>query len=441
MGKIPMVYSGDTLSFFIDGVPYQADSSMLTYEAVKAELRSDEPDADELIRLVQPAQAIADAVAVAEADYLPKGTVSVTKNSVSYNGETISGVLVDRILELLAEGFDIMPMVRFLENLYTNPADFARDELYLWLEGSNLPITEDGHFLAYKNVRGDFKSIHDGRTDNTPGKVVSMPREDVDPVRDRTCSRGLHFCSASYLPSFSHSYNGHTVLLKINPADVVSIPSDYNNAKGRAWKYEVLQVVEIDPQTYDWAAVVAPDASPSLPKTGYDPRKHLAGFDPGSQVAKDLFAACNKIGLGCREDRLDWAYDRLLENDMEPDVLESFNDLSEEQTEFLRDVAEAEAVEIEAARQRDAIKVVQNININANHLDEQRKLSDHLAEQRKLAQAERERRSAYADEVARINSLGIIGLRREASARGYQGAWKGPRAQDLRDFLISRLQK
>jgi hypothetical protein len=29
-------------------------------------------------------------------------------------------------------------------------------------------------------------------------------------------------------------------LVKIDPADVVSIPSDYDNAKGRAWRYEVM---------------------------------------------------------------------------------------------------------------------------------------------------------------------------------------------------------
>jgi hypothetical protein len=30
------------------------------------------------------------------------------------------------------------------------------------------------------------------------------------------------------------------MIVKINPADVVSIPSDYNNAKGRACRYEVI---------------------------------------------------------------------------------------------------------------------------------------------------------------------------------------------------------
>lgn len=405
MSKFPMVYSGDTLSFFIDGVPYQADASMPTYEAVKAELKSDDPDADELIRLVQPAQTIADAVTKAEADYLPKGTVSVTMNSVSFNGEVIHGVLVDRILGMLAEGFDIMPMVRFLENLYTNPADFARDELYLWLETSNLPITEDGHFLAYKNVRANFTSIHDGRTDNTPGKVVSMPRNAVDDDRNRTCSAGLHFCSASYLPSFSYHSNGHTVLLKINPADVVSIPSDYGNAKGRAWKYEVLSVVEIDPQSYAWPTLVSADATPI--------DQPVPGFDPGSQIAKDLFEACNKIGLGCREDRLDWAYDRLIDGDMEPEVLESFNDLTADQVAFLLDEAESEVAELGAQRARDEITLT-GPGLRAQEVARKIKIDE-------------------------IKSLGVIDLRRRAAREGYKGAWKGPRAHELQDFLISKL--
>lgn len=180
MGKIPMVYSGDTVSFFINGVPYQVDSSMPGFEPVKEELKTAEPDIEKLIALTQPIQAIRVAVETAEAvgpDYLPKGTVSVTNSSISYNGEVIHGVLVDRILDLLSQGFDIMPMVRFLENLYMNPADFARDELYLWLETSNLPITEDGFFLAYKNVNADFTSIHGGVVKNDPGTVVSMPQQ------------------------------------------------------------------------------------------------------------------------------------------------------------------------------------------------------------------------------------------------------------------------
>ena len=38
------------------------------------------------------------------------------------------------------------------------------------------------------------------------------------------------------------------MILKINPRDVVSIPSDYNDAKGRACKYEVISELAVAPQ-------------------------------------------------------------------------------------------------------------------------------------------------------------------------------------------------
>ena len=404
MGKIPMVYSGDTLSFFIDGKPFQVDSTMSTFEDVKAELKSADPDVDRLIALTQPALAIAAAVEeVEQADYLPRGVVGVTTNSVTYNGEEIAGVLVDRILSMLAEGFDVMPMVRFLENLYQNPADFAREELYLWLETSNLPITEDGYFLAYKNVRGDFKSIHGGKVDNSVGTIVSMPRNAVDDDRNRTCSAGLHFCSPSYLPHFSHAYDGHTVLLKINPADVVSIPSDYDNAKGRAWKYEVLSVVGEDPQEKVWPSVVSPTAGAIEPKV---PEVEAEKFDPSSELAKALFQGLRDLGITDREERLDWAFNILTECGLRvaPTSFLSFNDLTEEEASVLLLFTQ---IEVEG--------------------------------QEEEAEDEQAADDYYAEEWSRIKGLGIIALRREASKAGFQGAWKGPKASELQDYLISRI--
>lgn len=358
---IPMILSEDTVSFFIDGRPYQVDASSPAFEDVKAELRKAVPDEERLVELTTPAIAIQNAVAATEEsspDYLPKGVFQVTSNSVSYNGEPVHGVLVDRILQLLHEGFDFMPMVRFMENLYLNPADFARDELYLWLENSQLPITEDGYFLAYKNVNGDFTSIHDGKTRNDVGTVVSMPRYAVDDNRNRTCSAGLHFCSPSYLPHFSWGSNNITVLLKINPADVVSIPNDYNNAKGRAWQYEVLSVVDHDPQAFEWAAVV---------------------------------------------DAIGDEYDPDFED-------EEYDDFEEDEYEALDAETDDYSPEAEARAVSGAEEIAQPI-------------TDPL----KRAQA------------ARINAMGIIALRREASKAGFKGAWKGPRADELQDFLISRL--
>jgi len=135
-------------------------------------------------------------------------------------------------------------MVNFMNNLMQNPSKRAVDELYGFLEKNSLPITPEGCFLAYKKVREDFKDVHSGTMDNSVGRVVSMERNMVDDNRDNTCSTGLHFCSHSYLGSFS---GARTVIVKIDPRDVVSIPSDYNNAKGRACRYEVIGEVPVAP--------------------------------------------------------------------------------------------------------------------------------------------------------------------------------------------------
>ena len=173
--------------------------------------------------------------------------VNVEGGFVTYDGVPLHNTLTTRMLEMHASGFDVSPMAIFLENLMLNPSYRAVNELYDFLESSELPITEDGHFLAYKRVNGDFKDIHTGKIDNSPGSIVEMPRNMVDENKDCTCSAGLHFCSREYLPSFgSYSESNHVVMVKINPADVVSIPSDYDNAKGRCCKYLVVSELLID---------------------------------------------------------------------------------------------------------------------------------------------------------------------------------------------------
>lgn len=165
------------------------------------------------------------------------GFVDVIDGQVTYDGQPIHSVLSQKILDMFEQGFDINPLTNFMQNLYTNPSKRAVDELFGFLESGNMPITEDGYFLAYKKVREDYTDVHSGKFDNSVGKVVSMPRNQVDDNKDNTCSAGLHFCSFDYLKSFGGS---RIMILKINPADVVSIPSDYNQQKGRTWRYTVI---------------------------------------------------------------------------------------------------------------------------------------------------------------------------------------------------------
>lgn len=174
-------------------------------------------------------------------DYLSEnGDIEVLDGDVYFQGRPFANALTDRLLAMLEEDFPVDPLCNFLSNLKDNPSKRAVDELYGFLENNNLPITPDGHFLAYKKVNNDYKDIHSGTFDNSIGQICEMPRNEVNEDRDRTCSSGLHFCSLEYLPHFRGGPNDRVMILKINPRDVVSIPSDYNNAKGRTCRYEIV---------------------------------------------------------------------------------------------------------------------------------------------------------------------------------------------------------
>ena len=185
----------------------------------------------------------AEAVTVADAataiNNFGGGKVYVKYGVVYYNHKEINNSLSRRIMQMYREDYDIDPMVKFMDNLMQNPSGRAVSELYRFLECNNLPITTDGHFLAYKNVDYCYKDKHTGTFDNSIGAVCEMPRNAVMDDPNQTCSSGLHFCSIEYLNDM-WGHSGHTMVVKINPADVVSIPVDYNNSKGRCCKYTVI---------------------------------------------------------------------------------------------------------------------------------------------------------------------------------------------------------
>lgn len=126
----------------------------------------------------------------------------------------------------------------FLENCLKNPYINAVEEILDFVTKLELFITSDGCFLAYKNVRSDLKSIHDGKTMHAVGTYVEEPNFDCD--RTRTCSAGLHFCSKDYLKAYPGEV---TICVKVNPIDVVAIPTDYNFEKGRCCKYYVVGIM------------------------------------------------------------------------------------------------------------------------------------------------------------------------------------------------------
>lgn len=171
------------------------------------------------------------------------GIVEIKHGEVFYDGHAVHNTLTDKLLTLLEEGFDVEPWANFMHNLMQNPSYKSRKALFDFLEKWQAPITPDGCFIAFKNVRSNFMDIHSGTMDNSPGRVVSMLRSEVDDDSSNTCSAGLHACATSYLSSF-YSNGSKTVIVKINPRDVCAVPNDYNFAKMRVCSYEVLCEVE-----------------------------------------------------------------------------------------------------------------------------------------------------------------------------------------------------
>jgi hypothetical protein len=234
-----MAYSyliqGKNIVVVIDNRPYTITSTHIGYEKLKQAIR--DSDWDTVKAVVDPAREILKYGA---------GHVAVQGSKVFYRDRELVGVMTQRLIEMYQDGFPVEPLILFMENLMQNPSKRAVEELYGFMEKGNLPLTPDGHFLAYKKVRADFLDIHSGTMSNAPGNIVEMERNAVDDDQNRTCSAGLHFCSKEYLNHFGGS-DSRTVILKINPADVVSIPADYNSTKGRACRYEVLGELGVNP--------------------------------------------------------------------------------------------------------------------------------------------------------------------------------------------------
>ena len=187
---------------------------------------------DELLELVDIEKAIAT---------FSQGQVSIINGKVMFEGEEVHGSISKRIIEFMSKGLPFQPLVKFLENLMENPSMQSQQELYDFLEHENLPVTEDGCFLAYKAVNSDFKDKWRGTFDNNVGQVCEMRRAKVDDNRGRGCSAGLHAGALNYVANYGSVDAGdNIVIVKINPEDVVSVPSDCNCEKLRTCKYEVV---------------------------------------------------------------------------------------------------------------------------------------------------------------------------------------------------------
>lgn len=179
--------------------------------------------------------------------------VTVIDDVLHFDGEPVHSVLADTILRYRRDDMDPYNIVRFMERLSANPSEASREALFTWAQAKDLTIDPNGFLICYKGVTHDMLSLHSGKArvngvlvegqiPNVIGSVVAMPRSDVDGDTNVGCSSGLHVGSWSYASSFGPV----TLEVRVDPANVVSVPRDCGYQKMRVCEYEVVAVHDTD---------------------------------------------------------------------------------------------------------------------------------------------------------------------------------------------------
>jgi hypothetical protein len=261
MSNIPfscVISDSGNVTVFVKGKPYTFEKTNPHYEKVKEAIAI--KDGTEIERLGNIPKAV---------ENFAGGNIKVDNGVVTYKGRAIHNSLTTRITRLMAEGFPFDSMLKFLDNLMQNPSQHSVQELYNFLVLRNLPITENGCFLAYKAVKVDYMDVHTGTVRNQVGDSPEMERNEVDDDWRTQCSSGYHVGAIEYVQTFHPQ--GHIMIVEVNPKDVVAVPSESSCQKCRTCKYVVVGEMdgELVSQLYKTTSTSYTPSTPP-PSTKYD---------------------------------------------------------------------------------------------------------------------------------------------------------------------------
>lgn len=245
------VNNGETRTITVvldDGSTHVTDDSHSNFPRVLAALQKGD------------AQAALDALDVFQAQreaLAENGLTLVSPTEILLDGEALDPTLTRVLFDTLTSGDNGASLVNFAKRLAQNPSRKSREQLYNFINENGITIDEDGFIIGYKGVavdeNGVYRSIHSGpgvvngvsfandRLPNNVGDVVTLERRLIDDDSNRGCSVGLHVGTYEYASAFGH---GVTLTVKVDPADVVSVPNDCSYQKVRVCRYEVLATTE-----------------------------------------------------------------------------------------------------------------------------------------------------------------------------------------------------
>lgn len=240
MTKNPyIVYANKNLQIVVKGKPYVIDKTNDLFQKVLDYIQSPDPISDDdLILLLDNVLAIQKACSV-------HPNITYEGDHIFFKGMKIHSYLTEKIKVMMFAKFDVAPMIRLLSNMMCNPSQAVLTSLVEFMEHGNLPITSDGHFLAYKFVNKDYTDNYTGTISNKCGETVTMPRDMVNDNPYDKCAKGLHVCTIDYITAnITRPNEVHIMVCKVNPRDVVAVPHELATAKMRVCRYKVVDELD-----------------------------------------------------------------------------------------------------------------------------------------------------------------------------------------------------
>lgn len=238
-------------------------------EAVEAYMADLTPEGNEalaetIIRLMVPVREVGKRLIQVQG--LMQGRMTLQDNKLFVDGDPMDPALEGHILRMVREDGSLKgdrnwrSFAKFVENLYSNMNEHVRQQLFGWLSyentyGRGFTITADGCFIGYKGCAGTAEepvSRHrgpavvdgvpmNGAIPNKPGSIIELARSQVQFDPAVGCASGLHVGTYAYASGWAR---GVLVTVKVNPRDVVSVPTECEAQKIRTCRYEVLEVTE-----------------------------------------------------------------------------------------------------------------------------------------------------------------------------------------------------
>jgi hypothetical protein len=183
-----IVSGNGTITIVIDNQSFTVGYDHPNYMGIKECIVNN--DTENIVELIDIPSAIED---------YAEGKVTVTDGILRYDGEEIHNSLTERIMGMMRNGF------------------------------------------AYKAVTSDYFDKWSRTIDNSVGETVSMQRRKVNDDCGVGCSDGLHCGALEYVESYRAEHAGdRVVIVKVNPKDVVSVPTDCECQKVRTCEYQVV---------------------------------------------------------------------------------------------------------------------------------------------------------------------------------------------------------